>query len=883
MGRPASAEGRTPCVGGGFWAPLMIAAAGVAAYSDSFSGPFVLDDVGAIVDNPTLRHFRTAFSAPVGTTAGGRPALNLSLAINHAISGTGVWSYHAANLAIHVIAAWALYGIVRRTLAPRSAAPAALVAFSTALLWVVHPLQTEAVTYIVQRAESLMGMLYLLTLYCFIRGASAEGRGYLWFTLCFAACLLGMATKEVMVSAPLLVLLYDRTFLSGSFREAWRRRWRLHAGLAATWLVLPFLVLSTRGRNGSAGFGAGVPWWSYALTQFPAILHYLRLCLWPHPLNFDYGAALVPASLGVLPYVLAVAVLLAATLWALAKRPALGFLGASFFALLAPSSSIVPVATQTMAEHRMYLPLAVVLAAVSLGMNALLGRRCLPAVLLLASALGVLTWQRNQVYRSEYILWSDTVAKSPANDRAHNNLGSALGKMPGRAAEAMDQYKEALRLNPGNAEAHNNVGGLLGRMPGRRTEAVAEYREALQLRPNYAEAHSNLGGALEKLPAGLDEAVAELETAVRLRPDYPEPHNNLGIALEKSPGRRDDALAEFREALRLNPDFADAHNNLGNALERIPGRMGEAIGELEAAVRLNPDFADAHNNLGLALEKVPGRMDEAIAQYEEALRLNPDYAEAHSNLGNALQGKPDRLEDAVAHYREALRLNPDYAEAHNNLGNALERIPGRLDDAVAQFREALRLDPEYAEAHNNLGNVLQRIPGRLDDAVAEFEAAVRLNPDFPEAHYGLGNALSSEGRTAEAVAAYEAALRLRPDHAEAHNNLGNVLQRIPGRLDEAIGHYREALRLNPGYAEAHNNLGNSLNAKGQVTDAIAQYGEALRLRPDVAGFHLNLAVTLLRVPGRQDEAVAHLKEALRLQPDNPMARQILARVEAPGP
>ena len=189
-----------------------------------------------------------------GETVSGRPVLNLSLALNYAVSGCDVRGYHVTNLAIHLAAALLLFGIVRRTL-PRFrgcgggqqlarlqlATPLAL---AIALLWAVHPLQTESVTYIVQRAESLMGLFYLLTLYCFLRGAGSA-RAIFWYAGSVLACLLGMATKEVMVSAPLVVLLYDRTFLAGSFREAWRRRWAYYLALAATWLLLAWLVAQT--------------------------------------------------------------------------------------------------------------------------------------------------------------------------------------------------------------------------------------------------------------------------------------------------------------------------------------------------------------------------------------------------------------------------------------------------------------------------------------------------------------------------------------------------------------------------------------------------------------------------------------------------------------
>jgi protein O-mannosyl-transferase len=577
-------------------AGALLAAAAVMAYGRSFSVPLLFDDELTIANNPSIRHLATAFWPPAATTAGGRPVLNISFAINYAMSGTDVWSYHVVNLLIHVLAGLALFGIVRRTLSLRAIGAATPIAFFTGLLWLLHPLQTESVTYLAQRAESLMGLFYLLTLYWFIRGAERDNpRKGMWFALCIAACLLGMGTKEVMVSAPLIVLLYDRTFLSGSFREAWRRRRGVYWGMASTWTVLCILVFSANGRGGSAGFGSHASPWRYAQTQFPAIVHYLRLCIWPHPLIFDYGDALESPSLRTLACALVIACLMAATVWAVVRNSAAGFLGASFFAILAPSSSFVPVATETMAEQRMYLPLAIIVVLVVWNLHTLLGKRSLLLLISFAVALGCLTARRNDDYRNSMSLWTDTVAKRPGNDRAHNYLGLALERTPGRLNEALAQYEESLRLKPDRAEAHNYFGQVLEQIPGRSKEALAQYEEA-----------------------------------VRLKPGYPDAHNNLGNALN-SEGHTAEAIVQYREALELNPEYPEAYNNLGNALS-MEGRPGEAVPQYEAALRLKPDFAGFHLNLAATLLSIPGRTDEAVVHLREVLRLQPDNVPARQML-----------------------------------------------------------------------------------------------------------------------------------------------------------------------------------------------------------------------------------------------------------
>ncbi len=342
------------------WAVILAAAlivlATVAAFSSSFAGPFVFDDQTSVVDNPTIHHLWVIWQPLCpprhGETVTGRPLLNLSFAINYAISGCKVWSYHVANLAIHILGALLLFGILRRTLLlptmrDRWGAAALPLAFVVALLWAIHPLQTESVTYIVQRAESLVGLFYFLTLYLFIRGASVAGSGVrgqgrililppvAWYAGSVLACLLGMASKEVMISAPLVVLLYDRTFCAGSFREAWRRRYGFYLALAGTWLLLGWLVLSTSTLGTAIGPGTQqFTWWSYLLTQPGVIVHYLRLAVWPSELCLDYDWPPASTVAEVLLPATVVAGLFAATVWALLKRSAWGFFGAWFFAVL---------------------------------------------------------------------------------------------------------------------------------------------------------------------------------------------------------------------------------------------------------------------------------------------------------------------------------------------------------------------------------------------------------------------------------------------------------------------------------------------------------------------------------------------------------------------
>ena len=636
----------------------------LAAYHNCFRVPFVFDDGPATLENASIRKlwpFWSALSPPAGTTVGGRPIANLTLAINHALSGTDVWSYHAFNLLIHILGGLTLFGFVRQTLlrpilSGRFGRDATPLALAIALLWTLHPLQTEAVTYVVQRVESLMGLFYLLTLYCFIRSVESA-RPLRWQVCSVIACLSGMATKEVMVSAPLLVLLYDRAFVAGTFRKAWHQRWGLYLCLAATWVLLALLVAGTGGsRHGTAGYTGAIAPELYWLTQFEAVARYLWLSMWPSPLVFDYGQVLVHGPGDVVPYAIVVVALAVLTLIALWRRPAVGFLGVWFFAILAPTS-MVPVATQTMAEHRMYLSLAAVMSAIVVTGYAIAGGgggRCWVPFVLLAFGFGVLTEQRNEVYRSELTLWGDTVARRPDNARAHCSLGFALSTIPGKLPQAVLEYEAALRINPNYSDAHNDLGVALVGAPGRLSEAIQHFEEALRIRPDYARAHYNLGEALAQMER-IPEAIHEYEVALRSQPEFYEAHSNLGVLLCRA-GRIADGIQQLETALRIQPDYARAYFYLGNALVQ-GGRIPEAIQHYEKALRIQPNFAEASNNLGISLCRI-GRTLEGIEHIEAAIRMQPDFVQAHFARGTALL-QTGRKDEAVAEYKRVLQLRPD--------------------------------------------------------------------------------------------------------------------------------------------------------------------------------------------------------------------------------
>ena len=619
-----------------FLAAVLLTAAALAAWANSFRGPFIFDDLPAIVENATIRTLALSIVlAPphTGQPANGRPLVNFSLALNWAITDGDVRGYHVLNLAIHTLAALALFGVVRRTLrsqplAAKFADDAIPLAFALTAIWMLHPLQTESVTYISQRAESLAGLCLLLTLYGSIRGAESPAP-MRWHALAVTTCLLGMAAKEVMYAAPLLVLLHDRTFIAGTFREVLRRRPWFYAGLASTWLLLAWLVKHAGTRGATAGFGLGVTPWHYLLTQCGALIHYVRLTFWPAPLVLDYGIATTKSLAEVWPQAALLLTLFGATLVALVRYPLWGFLGAWFFLLLAPTSSVLPLATQTVAEHRMYLPLAAIITAVVVGVWHVLGRRSVVVFVAIAIVFGALTARRNIDYNSAISIWQDNIAKRPDSPRPYGELASALSNA-GRIPEALAAYETAVPLLPNYPKVHHNYGVALA-AAGRLDEAAAQFELALAQAPTLADAHYELGNVRHEQGRNA-EALASYQDAIRLRPDFALAHNNAANILTIF-GRTDEALTHYAAAARADPNFPDAQYNWGNALAGV-GRFAEALPHYESALRLAPTLVSAQENLGIALFNL-GRYADAVRELEIAQGLAPDSESIRTNLAAA--------------------------------------------------------------------------------------------------------------------------------------------------------------------------------------------------------------------------------------------------------
>jgi len=715
-----------------------------AIYGRALPAPFIFDDRLAIVENPSLlrlwplvgdAHERGPLNPPPLAPTARRPLPNWTLAVDRHFYGLAPAGYRVTNLVLHTLTAVLLAALVEGTLllpyfggALSGIAPA--LALVTALVWAVHPLGTEAVVYVTQRTELLAAFFYLATLWAALRHWTAPSpvAARAWLVIAIACCWSGMASKEVMASAPLVVALYQRTFLVDSW-SGLRRSAPLYVGLASSWLLL--IGLSVGGIGGLADARhhvAPLVWWA---TQTKIVLLYLKLTFWPWPLAIHYAPNFLRTFGAAWPWLVAFTIVAAMIVAAVWRRPAARFVVIAAMLVLAPTL-VVPLPKMIAAERRMYLPLAGLMALAVVGgqrwLGARGGRRGLAASV--AAALVVLlagvSVVRLGAYDTVESIWRDTVRRQPDDPMAHYNLGVAL-------------------LDAGHPPA----------------EAMASFEEALRLDPDYPSALDNLGMGLNKLGRA-EEARRPLERALALDPDDVVALNNLGIALTRT-GHPEQALVHLQRALALQPDQpkAKVRVNLANALLAL-GRVDDAIGHLERAVALAPDDVDARYNLGGALMRA-GRTPAAIAAFEGVLTLAPDDGETQNNLGSALlrDGQTDR---AIAVFRRALGQRPDNANVLANLGTAL-LVAGRRDEAMTQLEAALRVSPDHLNAQRNLASALVDA-GRPGEAVSHFERAIRLDPNDATARFRCALAYEALGRRDDALAMARAALPLAQEQGQ---------------------------------------------------------------------------------------------------------------------
>jgi tetratricopeptide (TPR) repeat protein len=706
-------------------------------YLGSFRVPLLFDDLITLKDNPTIRSLsdlRHILGFPDGIVLSWRPFSNLSFAVSYALSGLNPWGHHLIGIFVQIITSCVLFLLLKKTFELPSLkkynSDAFIIAGTITLLWAIHPAQTQSVTYISQRMECLMGLFYLLTIYCFSKATTVKSWGY--YSLATLACFLGALSKEVIITAPIIILIYDAIFICGSYKKAVKEHGLQLGLIALNGIVIVILAKSLKVQ--SVGFTTTVSPWTYALTETKAIYTYVTLSVWPHPLIFNRGPVFIKDSIEALPYITVTLLVIAFSSWALVNKPKLGFLGAWFFIILSPTTSFIPIAKEPIAENRLYLPLISICTLVILGLWHFTSKRIfyiITSVLILV-CVG-LSISRICQYETGFSIWRDTVSKAPENPGAHINLGNMWDKEKHNTDEAIHEYRTALALDPLNPEANSNLANLITQTPHHEEQAIKLYEIALKANPDFAEIHNNIAHLLEKNPSKIKEAILHYKQALLLKPSDAEIHRNYAELLSKDISKRFEAIKEYELANTLEPDNILCLNNLAVLLTQTEDRKNEAVAYFKHALILNPNAAETHFNLANTYSAL-GKMDnEAITQYLEAIQINPNYPESHFNLANILSTIPGHTSEAIAHYRSAIAHKYNYIEAHNNLAILLSSLSNGHEEAVHEYELALSLAPQSYLIEYNLAAELMKKQETQKLGINHLQHTVILNPTFTPA------------------------------------------------------------------------------------------------------------------------------------------------------
>jgi tetratricopeptide (TPR) repeat protein len=571
---------------------LILAVVTILAYQPAWHGGLLWDD-DANITSPELRSLdglRRIWSEPMATPQY-YPLLYSSYWLQQRFWGDSATGYHLVDLLLHIGCVVLVLKILRFLKIP--GAELATIVFA------LHPVNVETVAWITERKNTLSGVFGLAATLWYLK--FDEGRSRRSYAFALGLFFFGLLSKTAIVTLPLALLVifwWKRGAIS------WRRD---------VVPSMPFFFLSAAAglmtwwvEHGSTAYKASTLNFSLVdrcLIAGRAFWFQLGKVLWPSNLMFVYPRWEINAAVA-WQYLFPLAVLgLLGILWSLrrwSRAPLAGVLVYIF--LLLPTLGFLNIfffIYSFVSDHWQYLACLGIITPCASGI-VLLGRqlKCWQAwlepgtTLLLAGVLFLLTWQQSRMYTNAETLYGTIIARNPACWMAYNNLGNILYQA-NRIPEAMDLFKQSLRISPDNAEAYYNLGNALFQT-GRTSQAIAQYEQALRIIPNFAKAHNNLGNTL--LQTGrTSEAINQYKQALRIKPDFADAHNNLGTALVQT-GRTSEAIDQYEQALRIKPNFADAHSNLGAALAQM-GRISEAIEQLNAALRINPNDINTQNNL----------------------------------------------------------------------------------------------------------------------------------------------------------------------------------------------------------------------------------------------------------------------------------------------
>lgn len=844
---------------------LWIALVAVLAYSPSMSGDFLLDDVKNILENQYVQIdsfslenlFNAAFKSPIPT----RPLPNITFALNHLFHGLHPFGYHLVNLILHLLTGWVVFRFLFFTI--KLALPwmkenrNAGISLLTTAVFLLHPVQTQSVSYIVQRMNIMAALFFVLCLYFYALGRTGFGgkQKVIRFGMCALSAVFAFSSKENTAVLPVFLFMYEWFFFPH------KKGWAVKTGLLAMVLlaiIIPTVIFLFNlspvkwiASQYDTSFSLTM---LRVLTEFRVLVYYFSLLVFPHPsrLLMDYlyppsYSIIHPATTLLCIISIFALVLLGGILFQKGRSEKLiSFCIFWFFGSIFIESSVINL--DLIFEHRLYLPgIGFFLFAVYMGylllhhLSAKKGKAILSFSFILLVLFSQWTWQRNHLWADAVAMWKDCLDKATKPARAHYNLAVSLGHA-GKFREVESHYRKAIALNPYMTSALYNLGTFL------------------------AAKNQN------------EEAISLFKRALITDPDNVKVMNNLGATLIQA-GKASEAQLFFQKAISADPQNANARANLALLLME-EGKTEEAIAQYEVFTRLRPDDPMAHLQLAGALKK-KGEISPAIRHLYEVLRMIPESATIHYHLAELLF-QEKKFDDGKMHIKKALEIHPEYGNAYYLLARMYSET-GEKDNAEKAYLAAIEKQPDHAFAHYNLG-ILFLQDNKTEKAIHHFETGINLIPKNLQIHINLAGAYDQAGRYEEAIFHYQQALYIRPESVEAENNLAVDLA-ILGYPDAANRHFQNALMHNPDSAKTRDNYAIFLNNHGipaekkEKNHVDSCFHSTLEKRLEKAEQYYTLA-KLQEQRGDKNKAFILLKKTLAYNPDHLLALNRMALLDA---
>ncbi len=817
-----------------YWPILLIWLLGAVLYSNTLHSTFQFDDIPFIVNNKPIQNLGNVKEIWNLLSQPSRFVAFYSFALNYHFHKLDAFAYHLTNLLIHLITATLVWWFVKmlmetlnrkRTSGVRKSEPprfggGSSIPLFAALIFVAHPVQTQAVTYITQRFASLATLFYLLAVCLYVSGrmrqisgirhqpsekvkiltpdsgrlVAKRRRSVFYFFGAAVAAVLGMFSKEIVITLPLMILLIEGLF----FYDAQSKKKHVNKILISVVLVFLLIIPAVfsfnisdalfASRMSESHIGDTITFGKYVMTQFRVMVTFLRLAVFPMGQNIDYDFPL-SQSFFEWPTLLSFLLVMGSLLFAVkikARRLLIAFGIFWFFLALAPN--FIP-RRHVIFEHKLYLPMVGFSLVLSVGFFQYVRdvKKFVVGMSIFLIILSYLTYQRNKVWQTPITLWEDALKKSPNRLRPKINLGSAYLEYD-RYDDAIDHFTQVIEMDGQYTMAYNHRGNAY-RHKKQYDLALADLNKAMSLDSSIAEIYNDRGVVYEALDKD-DLALDDYNKALEFNGSYVKTYNNRGIVYQKK-GNHGLALKDFNKALAIDPDFEEAYSNRSNLYEET-GQYDLILEDYKKALSINPRFTEAYYNRGVIYEK-KGEYDLALLDYNKAIQIDSQYVMAYNNRG-VIYKMRGQYEDALNDFDKALEIDPTYMESYSNRCVLFESTK-QYDLALANCDKALEIDPNASEIYNNRG-VVYKSKGMLDKALQDYTKAVELNPQYAMAYNNRGVIYKMQKQYDLALEEFNKAVDIDPNNYVTYLNKGNIYGER-GEFDLAIEEFTQFLKINP--------------------------------------------------------------------------------------